>query len=158
MSSAISNSSARRRRTSQPKIQEKNIQNTNDYDESKQQQQQQQIFNNDNLPILGIKDSIYFLSNKLRFLENIIKNDMSVTNKSYNDDKLDDTLKDVKRSVDELSIKIQRVELNIEKINLVLGIHDNYINQIKNMVEFENVENVKSNDITPQLIEGSDDN
>jgi len=157
MSSAISNSSARRRRTSQPKIQEKNIQNTNDYDESKQQQQQQ-IFNNDNLPILGIKDSIYFLSNKLRFLENIIKNDMSVTNKSYNDDKLDDTLKDVKRSVDELSIKIQRVELNIEKINLVLGIHDNYINQIKNMVEFENVENVKSNDITPQLIEGSDDN
>tara|TARA_Y100000768_G_C23976735_1_gene683460 strand:- start:1222 stop:1695 length:474 start_codon:yes stop_codon:yes gene_type:complete len=157
MSSAISNSSARRRRTSQPKIQEKNIQNTNDYDESKQQQQQQ-IFNNDNLPILGIKDSIYFLSNKLRFLENIIKNDMSVTNKSYNDDELDDTLKDVKRSVDELSIKIQRVELNIEKINLVLGIHDNYINQIKNMVEFENVENVKSNDITPQLIEGSDDN
>ena len=57
-----------------------------------------------------------------------------------------------------LSLPINGATSGSVKINLVLGIHDNYINQIKNMVEFENVENVKSNDITPQLIEGSDDN
>ena len=68
MSSAVSNSSARRRRSVQPKVQEK-IQEKVVQEETKSTGDYQ----NENVPILGVKESIYFLSNKIRFLEAVIQ-------------------------------------------------------------------------------------
>ena len=151
MSSAISNSSARRRRTAQPKVQEK----VRETIPQPPVQEAQNDYNEENIPILSVRDSIIFLSNKIQLIENFIKRTNPNSSEGENGE-LKNIFQDMKRTTDDLSIKLERLDLSIEKINLVLKLHDTYINKIKNMVEFENVEQVVSNDIKPQLLESTD--
>lgn len=149
MSSAVSNSSARRRRSVQPKVQER-IQEKVAQEETKSTGDYQ----NENVPILGVKESIYFLSNKIRFLEAVIqKETFSKDKSSNNNDEITTAIDDIKRTVDEFSIKLGLLEVSVGKLNLIVGIHDNYINKIKNMVDFDNIEKVEVQEITPKLIE-----
>tara|TARA_Y100000748_G_C15467678_1_gene477547 strand:+ start:807 stop:1256 length:450 start_codon:yes stop_codon:yes gene_type:complete len=149
MSSAVSNSSARRRRSVQPKVQER-IQEKVAQEETKSTGDYQ----NENVPILGVKESIYFLSNKIRFLEAVIqKETFSKDKSSNNNDEITKAIDDIKRTVDDFSIKFGLLEVSVGKLNLIVGIHDNYINKIKNMVDFDNIEKVEVQEITPKLIE-----
>ena len=151
MSSAISNSSARRRRTIQPKIQEKNIQNT---DENKINQPQEYNHINDIPPTISMKNSIYLLNNKIRFIESVLSKETVMGGVSDTEiNELSTTLKDVKKSVDDFSLQMASLELNMNNLKLIVGIHDNYINKIKTMVDFENVET--TNKDLPQLIENT---
>ena len=56
-------------------------------------------------------------------------------------------------SSNDFSIKFGLLEVSVGKLNLIVGIHDNYINKIKNMVDFDNIEKVEVQEITPKLIE-----
>ena len=155
MSSAISNSSARRRRTSQPKVQERLNQ---------QQQQQQQSrydvndYEDESIPVLGVKDSIMYLSHKLKIIENYLQHTHSNNRNQLENTEVETSVQDMKRTIDELSLKLDRVDLSIEKVNLVLKLHDTYINKIKTMVEFENVEQVTSVNVQPPLLEATTTN
>ena len=151
MSSAISNSSARRRRTAQPKVQEK----VKETIPKPPVQEIQNDYNEENIPILSVRDSIMLLSDKIHMIENFIKRTNPTTSEGENAE-LKNTFQDMKRTIDDVSIRLERLDLSIEKINLVLKLHDTYINKIKNMVEFENVEQVVSSDIKPQLLESTD--
>lgn len=148
MSSAVSNSSARRRRSAQPKVQERAAQERVIREENKSNND----FATENIPILGMKESIYFLSNKIQVLENVLKTKLS---NDPNPNETTNTVQDIKRTLEEMSIKQERLELSIGKMNLVLQLHDTYINKIKNMVEFENVEKVEPTEITPQLLDSN---
>ena len=148
MSSAVSNSSARRRRSVQPKVQERAAQERVIREENKSNND----FATENIPILGMKESIYFLSNKIQVLENVLKTKLS---NDPNPNETTNTVQDIKRTLEEMSIKQERLELSIGKMNLVLQLHDSYINKIKNMVEFENVEKVEPTEITPQLLDSN---
>ena len=111
-------------------------------------------YQNENVPILGVKESIYFLSNKIRFLEAVIqKETFSKDKSSNNNDEITKAIDDIKRTVDDFSIKFGLLEVSVGKLNLIVGIHDNYINKIKNMVDFDNIEKVEVQEITPKLIE-----
>ena len=115
----------------------------------------QNDYEDENIPILSVRESIHFLSNKIHLVENYIQRTNSNASGGQNDE-LKNTFQDMKRTIDDVSIKLERLDLSIEKINLVLKLHDTYINKIKNMVEFENVEQVVSSDIKPQLLESTD--
>ena len=151
MSSAISNSSARRRRTAQPKVQER----VRETAPQPPPPQIQNDYEDENIPILSVKESIHFLSKKIHLVENYIQRTNPNASGGQKDE-LKNTFQDMKRTIDDVSIKLERLDLSIEKINLVLKLHDTYINKIKNMVEFENVEQVVSSDIKPQLLESTD--
>jgi len=151
MSSAVSNSSARRRRTAQPKVQERIPQ--------QQQQQQENLRENDyedeSIPVLGVKESIMYLNSKINTIENYLQKTYSTNNNQLENTEIKTNVQDMKRTIDELSLKLDRVDLSIEKVNLVLKLHDTYINKIKTMVEFENVEQVTSVDVQPHLLEAT---
>ena len=148
MSSAISNSSARRRRrTAQPKLQEKNVPLPRETIQSKQENFND--YEDENIPILGVKESIIFLSNKIQTIEHYLIHNKNNKNETQ-DKEITTSFQDIKKTVDEISLKLERLDLSIEKINLVLKLHDTYINKIKPMVEFETVDEVT--DIKPQLL------
>ena len=159
MSSAISNSSARRRRTAQPKVQENTRREAQPPPQQSQQSQQStNDYDDETIPILGVKESIMYLSNKLHSMETYLQKTHTNTANGNQNNELTSNIQDMKRTIDELSLKLGRVDLSIEKINLVLKLHDTYINKIKNMVEFENIEQVTSQDIKPQLLEVNETN
>ena len=126
MSSAISNSSARRRRTAQPKLQEKNVPLPRETIQSKQENFND--YEDENIPILGVKESIIFLSNKIQTIEHYLIHNKNNKNETQ-DKEITTSFQDIKKTVDEISLKLERLDLSIEKINLVLKLHDTYINK-----------------------------
>lgn len=150
MSSAISNSSARRRRTTQPKVQENA---RRDVPEPPKPQSPNNDYDNETIPILGVKNAIIYLSNKLHTIESYLQQKSLNHSNETQSATITTNIQDMKRTVDELSLKLDRLDLSIEKINLVLKLHDSYMNKIKTMVEFENDEQDTS--VSPQLLQSN---
>ncbi|MAP62053.1 MAG: hypothetical protein CMF82_03785 [Candidatus Marinimicrobia bacterium] len=152
MSSATSNSSARRRRTQPSKP------NENKFSANRQPPPPRPIdeeFHYESQPpVYSIPTSIKILNNKISILEkHLIEVKLDKKPSENTQDKQTiDTLNEVKVLAQELSAKVEKLDYSIGKINLVLGLHETFINKVKTMVDFENVEHAKKDGGDTQLL------